>query len=50
MHNVPPLNMTKAVASVIGGLIDKVLKVDKDDGYSCASRFALMSMNTYAWS
>ncbi|KAM1382081.1 hypothetical protein ACFX2F_034592 [Malus domestica] len=39
LHNVPPLNMMEAVASVIGGLIGKVLKVDKDDGYDYIGRF-----------
>lgn len=39
LHNVPPLNMTDAVASAIGGLIGKVIKVDKDDGRDCIGRF-----------
>ncbi|KAB2617227.1 hypothetical protein D8674_013096 [Pyrus ussuriensis x Pyrus communis] len=39
LHNVPPLNMTKAVALAIVGLIGKVVKVDKDDGRDCISRF-----------
>lgn len=39
LHNVPPLNMTKVVALAIGGLIGKVVKVDKDDGRDCIGRF-----------
>ncbi|KAM1242668.1 hypothetical protein ACFX2G_035000 [Malus domestica] len=31
--------MMESVASVIRGLIGKVLKVDKDDGYDCIGRF-----------
>lgn len=39
LHNVPPFNMTEAVASTIEGLIGKVLRVDKDDGINCIGRF-----------
>ncbi|KAB2635509.1 hypothetical protein D8674_026043 [Pyrus ussuriensis x Pyrus communis] len=39
LHNVPSLNMTEKMAYVIGGLIGKVLKVDKDDGHDCIGRF-----------
>ena len=39
VHNVPPLNMTEAVTTAIGGLIGTVLKVDKDDGRDCIGRF-----------
>lgn len=39
LHNVPSLNMTKAVALAIVGLIGKVVKVDKDDGRDCIGRF-----------
>ncbi|XP_017178374.1 uncharacterized protein [Malus domestica] len=39
LHNVPPFNMTEAVALTIGGLVGKVLRVDKDDGRDCIGRF-----------
>ncbi|KAB2622357.1 ribonuclease H protein [Pyrus ussuriensis x Pyrus communis] len=39
LHNVPPLNMTEAVARTIGGVLGIVVKVDKDDGSDCIGRF-----------
>lgn len=39
LHNIPPLNMTEAVARAIGGLIGEVVKVDKDDGHDCIGQF-----------
>ncbi|KAM1398236.1 hypothetical protein ACFX2I_015707 [Malus domestica] len=39
IHGVPPLNMTKAVARAIGGLLGTVIRVDKDDGRDCIGRF-----------
>lgn len=39
LHNIPPLNMTEAVARAIGGLIGVVVKVNKDDGRDCIERF-----------
>ncbi|KAB2628840.1 hypothetical protein D8674_033635 [Pyrus ussuriensis x Pyrus communis] len=35
VHNVPPLNMTEAVAMAIGGLLGSVVEVDKNDGRDC---------------
>ena len=39
LHNVPPMNITEVVAVEIGGLIGRVITVDKDDGRDCIGRF-----------
>lgn len=45
LHNVPSMNMMKAVASAIGGLIGKMIKVDKDDGQDCIGRFLRVKLS-----
>lgn len=39
MHNIPPLNIMDVVARAIGGLLETVVKVDKDVRKDCIGRF-----------